>query len=220
MVGQPMQALWTSTRSRRLAAGILAAIVWIGLLLQLGIVVHNAVAHGTPIANEIATHLAYFTILTNLLVAMVLTDAALKGRRRNGLSSPSVMTAVAVYISVVGLVYVTFLRHLWNPTGLQFVADVILHYVSPLSYLLYWGIFVKKGTLNWSDCLSWLGYPIVYMCYSLVRGRLSDFYPYPFINVTLHGYGGVLVNAAMFILLFIALGLVLSAIDRAIGRFQ
>ena len=47
----------------------------------------------------------------------------------------------AAYIAIVGIIYRLLLRQLWNPQGMQWVADVILHDVIPVGYVLYWLLF-------------------------------------------------------------------------------
>jgi len=46
-------------------------------------------------------------------------------------------------------------------------------------YVAYWLIFVPKGSLRWKDALFWLPYPLLYFCYSLIRGAAVGWYPYP-----------------------------------------
>jgi hypothetical protein len=93
--------------------------------------------------------LSYFTILTNLLVAVVAT-ASLASRRSDGFfTRPNTESATAVYIAIVGIIYSLLLRALWEPTGLQLAVDVALHDVIPILYLVYWVAFVPKGTLSW-----------------------------------------------------------------------
>jgi len=47
-----------------------------------------------------------------------------------------VITAITVYITIVGLVYNVILRFLWKPEGLQFIVDELLHTVIPLLLLV------------------------------------------------------------------------------------
>jgi hypothetical protein len=76
-----------------------------------------------------------------------------KIRRRPFFSKPSVTTAIAVYIFIIGLVYNIILRNLWQPQGSQKIADELLHVAVPLLYVLYWLIFAKKNPLQWMDAV-------------------------------------------------------------------
>src|ERR1700754_2163181 len=93
---------------------LLAVIAWLAVLLQIGLAVRTVTAAGqSPFVGVINT-LSYFTILTNLIVAIVSTASALRGAAADTSSSfltrTSTMSAVAVYIFIVGLTYSLLLR--------------------------------------------------------------------------------------------------------------
>jgi hypothetical protein len=120
---------------------------------------------------------------------------------------------------MVGVIYQLLLRQLWNPQGAQWVADVLLHSIIPVGYVLYWPLFGPRTGLTWKNALSWLMYPAVYLIYILARGALSGLYPYPFVDVNVLGYGGVLARAALLLLVFLGTGLLVVALARRIrGR--
>jgi hypothetical protein len=157
------------------------------------------------------TYFSFFTILTNLLVALVFTAVAM---RAAAFSSPSVQGGTAVYIAIVGIVYQLLLRQLWNPQGAQLLADMLLHAVIPLGYVVYWLIFAPRTGLRWMDAVVWLVYPGVYLIYVLARGAVSGLYPYPFVDVNVLGYAGVLARAAVLMAVFLGMGLLLVAVSR------
>ena len=97
-------------------------------------------------------------------------------------SRPTVHSAVALYIFIVGLVYNLVLRNLWAPTGSQLLADNLLHVVVPVLFILYWFIFIPKAVLQWKDGIPWLLFPLVYLVNSMLRGAFTNWYPYPFLN--------------------------------------
>jgi hypothetical protein len=128
--------------------------------------------------------------------------------------SASVQASAAVYIAIVGLVYQLLLRHLWNPQGAQWVADVLLHSIIPVGYVVYWWLFAPRDGLSWKNAVGWLVYPGAYLVYTLARGAVSGLYPYPFVDVTALGYRGVLARSAGLMLLFFSVGLLIVAIAR------
>jgi hypothetical protein len=201
---------------------LLAVIAWLAVLLQIALAVRTVTAAGqSPIAGVINT-LSYFTILTNLIVAIVSTAAALHSTTSNApdsfLSRTSTLSAVAVYIFIVGLTYSLLLRSIWDPTGLSLVLDVALHDITPILYVLYWFFFVPKGTLRWSDPVYWLIYPVLYVLYCLIRGAITGLYSYYFVDVTLLGYPKALLNTALLLVGFWIVALIVVAIDRFVGR--
>ncbi len=124
--------------ARRAVAAVLAAIGWFALVLQLGIMLRNAANAGTSLLGAVGSFLSFFTILTNLLVAVALaaTVPTRPPRALRRLFEPPGATALAGYITVVGVVYSLVLRQLWHPTGAQLVADILLHDVMPLTYVI------------------------------------------------------------------------------------
>ena len=122
--------------------------------------------------------------------------------------------ATAVYIAIVGMVYQLLLRQLWNPQGAQWVADVLLHSVVPVGYVVYWLLFAPRAGLSWKDSVTWLIYPGVYLVYVLARGAVSGIYPYPFVDVNVLGYGGVVARAGLLLLVFLGMGLLVVAVGR------
>lgn len=204
----------------RAAMLLIAVIAWMALGLQLYILVRNAGEFGLTRFGAVVRFLAFFTILTNMLVAIGLSSILVDAEAGLGrfFSKPSVQAALALYILIVGIVYNAVLRSLWQPAGLQKWADELLHVVVPLLFVIYWLVFVAKGSLKWMHAAHWLLYPALYLAYALIRGALTGFYPYPFINVTELGYSHVFVNAAGLLLVFIFGGLLFIGIDKIMGR--
>ena len=169
------------------AAAAIAGCAWLALGLQLYLEILRSLAGGGPMATILVRYFSFFTILTNLLVALTLTLSLLPSKRGwvRFFSRAAVQTGVAVYIAVVGAIYSLLLRHIWSPVGLQKLADVLLHDVVPLAYVLYWLIFVPKAELRWRHALLWLTYPLVYMVYTLLHGAVSGWYPYPFVDAAI-----------------------------------
>jgi hypothetical protein len=55
------------------------------------------------------------------------------------------------------------------------------------------------------------------LAYSLLRGPLAHWYPYPFLNAPVLGYGRVGVNSGLVLLCFLGVGAALIALNR-LGR--
>jgi hypothetical protein len=199
---------------------VISIIAWLAVLLQIGLVLRVMLSTGqSPVTGFINT-LSYFTVLTNLLVAIIMTASLFLGQTGSLLARPVTMSAMALYIFVVGLTYSLLLRHVWEPTGLQLVADVALHDVIPVLYVLYWLIFVPKGTLRWHQPVYWMIYPTLYFTYAMLRGGYTGKYAYYFIDAGTLGYPKVFAIAVMFVAMFYILGLLVVAIDRWMGRLR
>lgn len=202
-------------------AGV-AAIAWFALGLQLYLTITTSLANGLAIPGVLVNYFSFFTILINLLVALTLTISLFWVASAWGrfFSHATVQTGVAIYIALVGTIYWLLLRHLWSLVGMQKLADVLLHDVVPVAYVLYWLIFVPKAGLRWKDALLWLVYPVVYMIYTLIHGAISGWYPYPFIDVGMLGFPHALGNGFLILLAFFVLGIVVIAIGRWLDRLN
>lgn len=191
---------------------VIAIAGWFALAAQLYLIILNRV---TSVPETIIRYFSFFTILTNILVTTCCTVLLLKRKSKlnNFYSNAKTLTAITVYITIVGLVYNLILRFLWKPEGLQFLVDELLHTVIPLSFIFFWVFFVPKAKLQWKDIFPWLLYPFGYIIYVLIRGAFSGFYPYPFIDVTKLGYNKVLLNSGMLVVVFVIFSLLYVGLD-------
>ncbi len=191
---------------------------WIGL----GFFLYDITAQksGTALIDSIINYFSYFTIISNILVASCFTLSFANPRSGIGkfMARPDVRTGIAVYIVVTGVVYLFLLSNLSPHHGMIYIANILLHYVVPVMYVLDWLFFVPKGNLRWKQALNWLAFPLVYAVYTFIHGALTGFYPYPFINVAKLGYPRVLLNCVFLIVGFALLGLVLVGTDRLLGK--
>jgi hypothetical protein len=208
----------SSNRTMRSAMAVIAVLAWFALLLQFFLIMQNSAAGAT--LRVIVNFFSFFTILTNLLVAVTVSFPIVASQSAGGrfFLRPSTQSGVAVYIAIVGIIYTLLLRHIWNPQGADKLADVLLHDVVPLLYVAFWAIFVPKAALRWSHAVSWLAYPIVYMLYTLAHGFVSHWYPYYFIDVGALGLARALAHSAGLLLVFFAIGLLMIALGRWAAR--
>lgn len=192
---------------------LIALIAWFAVLAQYFLMMENRVA---PIGETTIRFFSFFTILTNLLVAFYFTITCFQKNNNVSaiLNKPGTLTAITVYITIVGLVYQILLRHIWQPKGLQMIVDELLHTIIPIMVIIYWYLYESRASLSFNQIPKWLIYPLVYLIYILLRGHFSDFYPYPFVDVAKLGLSKVLINSILLVALFGGI----SAIFNAIGR--
>ncbi len=209
----------TGSSIQKWYALITALLGWFAVITQFILLIENSVS---SVTETIIRFFSYFTILTNILVAIAFSFVLLQGDSKwaRFFNRPATLTAISVYIIVVGAVYNIVLRMIWHPVGLQKLVDELVHSVIPLLAVLFWFFFVQKSSLQWKNSLSWLIYPLLYSLLIGVRGALSGFYPYPFVNVPVIGYPRALLNGALLALVFLGLSLFLIAIARFLSRKQ
>ena len=208
-----------SDASRKLCT-VMAILGWSGLAIQLELVLFARWMSGANVVGGLVSYFSFFTILTNTLAACVLTCAAgtRTSKGRTFFLQPWVSSGIAVSIIVVGAAYSLLLRQLWQPEGLQWLANEILHDVMPVLFALYWWFCVPKGGLRVSHIGVWMLYPVLYFAYILLRGHLLGVYPYPFIDVEKLGYGQAFINAGGILAGFVAVALAVVAVDRYRGQ--
>ncbi|CAN5444028.1 Pr6Pr family membrane protein [soil metagenome] len=163
-----------------------AAVTW----YSLGLSYYNGPLQksGAAFVEGTVNYFSYFTILSNILVALSFTLAWLSPPVGLGrfFARPTIQAAIALYITVTGLTY--------------------------------WLIFADKGQVHWRDLGGWLIFPLAFVLYTLIHGAFSGFYPYPFLNVAVLGYPRVLLNSLLMAVAFVILGALLLAIARWLGQ--
>lgn len=190
-------------------------ITWAGLILQYYVAIESGPLNNLSFIASTTRFFGYFTVLTNLLVAIWLTVILfLRGSWHHFFSRFSTQTAITVYILVVGLGYNILLRHLYVFKGLHAITTEIQHVAVPVLATVYWFIYVPKHPLPWSALLPWLIYPFLFLVMALLRGSADGFYPYPFLNADELGLVRVLKNAAGLLLVFVVVSLVFIAVAR------
>jgi hypothetical protein len=194
----------------RIVAAVTALVGWLGLALQLAIVIGQL---GPALGTW--RFLGYFTIISNILVASIATLVAVGAK--SGLASPRTRLAGLTAIVTVGLVYSLLLRSMWNPRGWQKLADAALHDWTPLLYLLMWAL-LPHGGLTRSDIKWALLLPTIYLVYALGRGATDGWYAYWFLNPASQSLGALSLSIAAMLTLFAALASVAVAVDRKLAE--
>jgi hypothetical protein len=197
----------------------LMVLIWFGLILQFCISMTAYLHQGRSLLNTLVDFFSYFTIQVNILAGISLFALLLKPQTwiNNFFSRGYVFTGIVFYIIIVGLIYNTILRGIWKPTGLSRLADELLHLVNPVFFVVYWLIFTPKQKLKWAQALNWLWYPLIYVIYALIRGALTQLYPYPFIDAGKFGYNKIMINSLGLLVIFLILGLLLIFITRKLS---
>lgn len=155
-------------------------------------------------AERIVRLFSYFTIQSNLLIGGVSLALALDPRRDGPLFRVLRLDAL-LCITVTGIVYNTVLRGLVELTGAGMVSNVMLHVLAPVFAVVAWLLVgprprVSARTVWWS-----VVYPIAWLVYTFVRGAVTGWYPYPFLDVTELGYAGAVTSSAIVAVVFLVL---------------
>lgn len=155
---------------------------------------------------NIGNFFSYFTIESNIFAAAVLLVSATYVIGRKQTSQLSYLRGAAtLYMAMTGIIYSLLLAGVDVQITTPWVNE-ILHYIFPLVMVADWIIDRPEPGVRLKKAVWWLAFPVLYLLYSLIRGQITGWYPYPFLNVKLHGLGDVLSSSVV-----IALGVVVLA---------
>lgn len=175
----------TTHRALRLA---LASLLAVALAAQY-------IIGSTDSGLTMANFFSFFTVLSNTAAVVMLTMLAARPDRDMSLGFATFRGAVTVYMAVTGLVYITILYPQLADVGVpEPWIDVSIHVIGPILVAADWLYDRPPATLPAKTLAYWLVFPAAYLIYSLIRGPITDWYPYPFLDPDLSGgYGGVAV---------------------------
>jgi hypothetical protein len=89
-----------------------------------------------------------------------------------------------------------------------------LHYVAPLMAAVGWLLFGPRPRISEHTLMLSMIWPGLYVAYTFAHGAESHWYPYPFIDVTIHGYATVVRNGLGLILLLVGVGALFMYLDH------
>lgn len=197
--------------------GLTAVLVIVALAVQIPITAATEGGLYDEPAARVANLFTFFTILTNLVVAVTSGWLALAPSTTTTLLRVLRLCAI-LGIAVTGVVYHTLLAGLRHLEGAEWVTDQVFHTVVPIVTVLGWILFGPRGLVDRRVVVLSMIYPLAWLVFALVRGAVISWYPYPFLDVGLHGYGVVALNCVGITLLFAVLAVAAQAVDRALMR--
>ncbi len=198
-------------------AALGAMIGLFGLGLQYWLLYADMAADGASPLAITWRFFVWFTLLTNTFVTLVMARAAWKPESFAGLNAPRVELMAVTSIMFVCIIYNVLLASRWDPQGWQKVADVIVHQVVPIVFLLFW-VLRPHGALKWRDAAFAALWPLAYAIYGLIRGLFDHFYPYFFMDPTSISYAQIALNLVGLVVAFMLGALLLLGISNVLAR--
>lgn len=201
---------------RKFIAVLMVILGWGTLVLRLKLRIETEDV--SPL-ESIIRFFSYFTILTNILVTVYFTVLVFDKKKQGLFYKPGTLTAITSFIMFVGVIYHLLLRSLWDPQGMVMVFDEIHHTIAPLITLIFWFLYEDKKQVILKPVLLWLLYPISYIIWALVRGSMSSFYPYYFLDINTLGLQAVIINSLGLFLVISLFLVVFWFLGKQLGRF-
>lgn len=211
------QRVLADPRLARVWNGVIAALVALAIVVQVVIAlratgpapeVWTGYLRGTHAFGRVVRVLSFFTIQSNLLCGFVGLTLALDPRR-DGRVWRAVRLASLFGITVTGIIYSAILADAHQPNGVaEILVNTIVHYVIPIMAVVGWFLFGPRPRIERRTVVLSLVFPVLWIVYTLIRGAVVHWYPYPFTDADALGYGRVAVNGVLVIVL---LGVVAGA---------
>lgn len=193
----PAMTRQSFVRAYRLAGAVLIASALIYILVD----------RGDSPTFSVSNFFSYFTVLSNLLAAVVLVIGGRNDMLRGG---------AVLYMGMTGLVYALLLSDIDVQT--PGFSNWVLHRVMPVVMVLDWLLEPPRVPLAFRRTLAWLAFPLLYLPYTLIRGEIVDWYPYPFMDPTRDGgYLRVAGNCVGVAVGFVALTWLITWVGNRLG---
>jgi uncharacterized membrane protein len=206
------------TMTGRSWAGATALLVAVGVVVQLFVTANGNEGFFKENPERVLNVFAFFTIQSNLLLGATTLLLALQPERRQSMLFRTLRLNGVLCIAVTGIVYHLVLAPLDELSGWAAVANFLLHTATPVAGVLGWLLFGPRGQTN-PRIVAWsIVFPLLWLVFTLIRGAFVGFYPYPFVDVTEHGYPRVLLNCLLVAVLFLALAAGATFLDNRLYR--
>jgi len=174
-----MTGMSTKTRA---VTGILRLAVSATLLVALIYQIVDKIANNDL---EPSTYYTLFTIESTMIAIVVVAIGGVLALRHpiDPVSYTSVRLAVTAYAVMTAVVYNVLLRGIpaEGYVGPQWPGE-IMHVWFPIYIALDWLLAPGRPRLRWSALGVVVAYPLAWLAFTLIRGAVDGWYPYPFLD--------------------------------------
>jgi hypothetical protein len=209
--------------SARRVLGVVHLVAALGLAFTFVFQIIDLQIGGSLIPDR---YFVYFTNDTTMIaiVLLALTGISMLRHDRDGILLTSAALAVVPLAMVTGIVYNLTLRGAPTEVYLGMAwENEVLHVAVPLFLTIDWFVLrlFDRGrpALPWRALLVALVFPVLWIAMTLIRGAITGWYPYPFLEPA----AGIVTNAiyiggiSVFVVLITALGILISRFRAAVN---
>lgn len=181
----------------------------ISVLAVVGIIFEVIVSAGrenTVFDDPLIRALHFFATFTALMLILVAATSHFFAK-----SGQSSKTTIVVHLStLLGLIVVTVMQYafLAKPLeGFPLVSDLMIHAIVPGLYILAWFVFGPAVRLSVATVAASFIIPTIWLLATILRGMITGWYPYDFINPAFDGVVMAVRNVSLLYgLMFLTIG--------------
>jgi hypothetical protein len=191
--------------------------VVVGVVISAVTAANNARGHFHPAAARAANAFVFFTVQSNILIGLVGLLLALR-LDRSSTAFAVLRLSGLIAITITGIVFHAVLAQTLDLKSWDAVGNELVHTVVPVMAVVGWLLVGPRGLF--SRRVAWLSliFPVCWLAFTLIRGAIAHWYPYPFIDVTQLGYGRAAVNSVWLAVLMLGLAAGATALDNRLER--
>ncbi|MFX0017959.1 MAG: Pr6Pr family membrane protein [Promethearchaeota archaeon] len=143
----------------------------------------SSIASGNPLIWLVG--FKYYTMQTNLMVTIWFTLAIFWYNKPESLEKIKgpLKGALTLYITTTFIFFAILLQIFYQPTGWAAFSNIILHYLTPIAFIVDW-IFTETKKYKWNYLPYWTIYPIGYLVFSFMHGIFTGDYLYTFLDIS------------------------------------
>lgn len=209
--------------------GLLVGVVGLGLDLYVILPTTMVVTEANPVGRGFLDTQVYFwtffTHLTNLMLVLIYLAELTRARALAWFRNSTFRASMAANITLVMVFFHFMLAPYYTFTGALAVANILLHYIAPILYLIWWVAFAGHGRLRFASIPLMLLFGLVYVAWVLLRGAITGEYPYGILDPTLelpgggvNGYGGVAIGTGIIIGAVALFCVLIVLVDKMLAR--
>ena len=208
----------------RIALGVVAIAVAVATATAMWVQIAGLVSQDNFTWTE---YFSYFTVLTVIANCVVLLYGGFQSftSERDQVAMTATRHMLVTFAIFAAIIYHLLLRDATDPTN-PFTAwsslpMQVFHTVLPIYLLLDWVLNPHRAKSPWWTLVGALGFPVMWLGFSLVRGLQTGWYPYEFLNPAgTGGLGQVVTTTLAAGAMLVVVHLALLAINRVWQRMR
>ena len=207
-----MKTLTLSDKNILIYRIIFAALSWFTFIAS---PIIYAVAYNRPILEWFYSFIA-FTIQTNFVISIWFTLAILWHNKPESLKKiiGPLKGAFTMYITITFVVFAILLSPFYQPTGWAAFSNLVIHYITPIAFIVDWVLTETKVRYEWNYLPYWITYPLCYIIFAVIHGTITGNYIYYFLDINALG----ILVFAMFVSILVGFGIALGSLYIWINR--